>query len=236
MHKTKGFTLAEMLIVLIIVGLIAAIAIPEMFKDYQKRYIIANLTRYYRDINMLTQMQGIEGVEISTKTVDASGKKKYTTDEEAMQYFAPLHPTSVKNPEIYYKLLNGEDCEFRICKTNSRDTSANSLLLRDGTYIHVSTHAEDIDYKAFAIDANGKKGPNVLGKDLFAFVIQRDYGLTPLGYQSGGRGSERFGEYNRAVVKSNTQYACNRNAPDAGYWCTALLLMDGWQFKDDYPW
>ena len=33
---------------------------------------------------------------------------------------------------------------------------------------------------------------------------------------------------------SSYKYNCSKNA--RGMWCGALIMKDGWQIKDDYPW
>ncbi len=35
--------------------------------------------------------------------------------------------------------------------------------------------------------------------------------------------------------------ACNPNASGSGYWnpgdaCSAVIMLDGWKIKEDYPW
>ena len=54
MHKkliTKGFTLAEVLITLTIIGVVAAITIPSLIQNYQYRAWTAQLKKSYATLN-----------------------------------------------------------------------------------------------------------------------------------------------------------------------------------------
>ena len=46
----KGFTLAEVLITLGIIGVVAALTLPNMIKNHQKRVMVAQLQRTYNAI------------------------------------------------------------------------------------------------------------------------------------------------------------------------------------------
>ena len=43
-----------------------------------------------------------------------------------------------------------------------------------------------------------------------------------------------YNTFDRNKLKSSVDYACN--ARHKGIWCSALIMTDGWEIKDDYPW
>jgi prepilin-type N-terminal cleavage/methylation domain-containing protein len=59
-NKNSGFTLAEVLITLAIVGVIAALTIPAVVKNYQKTQIISKLKKVYSAINQAYNMSQAE--------------------------------------------------------------------------------------------------------------------------------------------------------------------------------
>ena len=86
------------------------------------------------------------------------------------------------------------------------------------------------------VDINGyKKGPNMVGKDLFHFTIQPNYKVSSYGLGATSSPNNSFGNTipERSVLKTGN-YGCNKTG--LGYWCTALIMTDTWQIKDDYPW
>ena len=91
------------------------------------------------------------------------------------------------------------------------------------------------DYIAILTDINGYKKPNTWGKDMFAFSIQAEGGVHPYGlgaaYSGGSFGKEMDRE---KIVNSSNARACNKSKD--GVWCAALIMLDGWEIRRDYPW
>ena len=98
----------------------------------------------------------------------------------------------------------------------------------------IMTHGKQGKYKSVTIDINGFKKPNQLGKDFFVFSIISPDGLVPYGYKDGGISGMSYNTFDRNKLKSSVDYACN--ARHKGIWCSALIMTDGWEIKDDYPW
>ena len=241
----RAFTMAEMMVVVVILGVIAALVLPGMIQDHQKQINLAKTAKWYNEISKMVAMKNLEEDDgIATKTVNSHGIAYLTTLDEAFEFFKPLRPikidTSTEKKRWTYHWLSGEVCDQRTCLYNG---GATVLQLPDGATINTSTYAGDIAYKAFAIDPNGKKGPNIVGQDLFIFAITEENGVQPVGSPGAGTGEELFGEYDRDVLTGkkapsrggDSSYACSENAAKGGFWCSALLRMDGWTFKEDYP-
>ena len=97
------------------------------------------------------------------------------------------------------------------------------------------THPGQTRYKAVSIDINGDKNPNQLGKDVFIFSISKTKkSLVPYGFSDAGTSSGTFKEYDREKIKTGGDYSCNKS--NKGIWCSGLIVTDGWEIKDDYPW
>ena len=236
--------MAEMMVVVVILGVITALVLPGMMQDHQKQINLAKTLKLYNDISKMVALKNLnEENEFELDiTYDSSGKviKRRVTSDAALAYYAPLKPVLCNRDKKTwkYKWLNGTDCDENVCFTNQ---GATCLSLPDGSSISVSNYANEA-YRAFAIDPNGKKGPNIVGQDLFIFAITEENGVQPVGSPGAGTGKELFGEdneddedYNRTKLTGTDMYACNDKAEKGGFWCSALLRMDGWTFKEDYP-
>ena len=98
------------------------------------------------------------------------------------------------------------------------------IYLNDGSYFYPRKGG----CMELHVDINGKKKPNENGKDIFVFLFcanDSSYWAPATGkvipcYTKSENSRQKILE----ECKSN-----NRN------FCSALIMMDGWEFKDDYP-
>ena len=124
------------------------------------------------------------------------------------------------------------------CLINSTDIQ---IHLTDGSTF---SSCEGSDWLIF--DVNGDKGPNKFGRDVFLFAIISDDDLgnaadiidkiphfntvnsDPFPWKNDKNILKT--RYNRDNLPENCQKYPNN------FYCTHLLEVDGWEFKDDYPW
>jgi hypothetical protein len=96
------------------------------------------------------------------------------------------------------------------------------------------------NYSWIIIDIDGpKKGPNKMGKDVFHFIAmfadtgnQGDPGtFVPVGINYNPK-------YTKEEIINQPGSGCSTKitGTGSGGWCAALIMMDGWEIKDDYPW
>ena len=109
----------------------------------------------------------------------------------------------------------------------------------------------------FWVDTNGPvKKPNTFGKDIFPFIIAwgnagsvrqttesdcfKRLGIYPLGLDCSTASPTRDDVINGTIAghPDYSTYKCKKGSGSnhAGAYCGALLIYDGWQMKDDYPW
>jgi len=79
------------------------------------------------------------------------------------------------------------------------------------------------------VDINGKQGPNVMGTDGFAFIIDKDHNqLIPFG----------FGLSKDQLTSKDGISSCFDGDGwiyyQGGY-CAALIMLEGWKIPDGYP-
>ena len=159
--------------------------------------------------------------------------KKYLTK------FLEIRETRVSDSGQNYKYLSGSPCTEALC------TSASYVIsLADGTNLVVSQYTGFNTGRVVVVDVNGDKQPNTIGKDVFTFSIQPKVKVAPFGYGKFGGAwddsssdeyvNQIFGKYDRSVLTGDGTYACRKGK--RGFWCAALILSDGWEIRDDYPW
>lgn len=212
-----GFTLAEVLITLSIIGVVASITIPTLMQNMAKNQTVEKLKKEY---SILTQ-----AVKLSEQDNGPNSTWDWGTDDTTIRqsfdtYWAPYLKISKYcstatncgyNMSVFYCRSGvSTGCGATITNTAVRTT----VMLENGTLLVVngSTYAGSI-----YIDINGGKGPNMYGKDVFLFTVDPQKGLVPTGYSA-----------------NNISTVCSTSA--SGSYCAAKIMLDGWQIKDDYPW
>lgn len=226
----KAFTLAEVLITLGIIGIVAAMTLPTLIGNYQKKQTVEKLKKSYAILQQAVQLSEVENG--NHKYWNYSLRKEEFF-EKYLKNFIKIKGQAVNSSGITYKQLNGQNCSTSLCLGESYIAS-----LIDGTTMIISGYNDASSKgRVISFDINGYRKPNIIGRDFFSFAIAEDYGVIPFGYKDyGSLTNETFGEFDRDVIKGSSanRHACNRNFD--GIWCAALIMLDGWEIKDDYPW
>jgi len=182
--KLVAFTLAEVLITLGIIGVVAAMTIPNlMFKYYEHQTV----SRLLETQSILTQAfrsaeeelgevsgWGITGQNVESAEIIGKNLKQYlklATDCGISDKNGSCFPLMSKDKPDY-KLLNGQNYFVNYALSSQRykvsllnGSSISFIVLADYT----NTNGIQIN-----IDTNGPAKPNVMGKDLFLFQYNSD--------------------------------------------------------------
>ena len=189
----KAFTLAEVLITLGIIGVVAALTLPSVVQNYQKRSLEVATQKFYSVMSQaIKQYMADEGVD------DLRQSSLSIEDDDSSEI------STVKNDEFAKKYLNAQICEEGCFadnyKTQAGETSfvvgksydygiKGRFLLPDGMV--VGTYGGDTILGGLNftpgelyVDVNGRKGPNKIGYDLWSMSVFYDGtidegGLTP---------------------------------------------------------
>lgn len=223
LHVRKAFTLAETLITLAIIGIVAAMTLPTLIQNYKEKAMHSKLWHAYSlfsqaYLRAVTENGEVEYWDIGDGSDAAGDKKLY---DYLKQY-----------------LLEGEDCgeEYGCFYDGDYKTMSGGVygysprnhtryargVLNNGTSFAVASTGTGCTDTATVqgrcgilyVDLNGYSNPNQAGVDYFAFHITKK-GIKPVGmpgYDGGTNGY--FCEYN-GTSKGN------------GIGCTAYFLQKG---------
>lgn len=172
--KAFAFTLAETLIVMGIIGVVAALTIPNLNSSTADKEKVAKVKKIYSNLNdALGRAQAVYGPidewKADTRTrVEVIGDR-ITEFMKVSKNCGMKANQGCLSKKVYnirgYQIANGDD-----------QTDIYKFLLADGTSVRVSTGG------SFSVDIDGpNKGSGVYSKDLFGFSIV-DGQLFPQGY------------------------------------------------------
>ena len=182
--KNPGFTLTEILLAIAIVGLIAALVLPAMVTNYQNRALELG---FNRELNALNET--VRGLAVTENKLDFFSTIMYS-DSEPEGY----DETSGKFVKKYLKVSkycgdNNGDC-FAEKYYNYNDSTHKKEVyeplykgacasLKNGASICITPQVGGTQIAGF-LDINGKKGPNILNRDLRPFTIDINTEKTSL--------------------------------------------------------
>ena len=241
--KNKAFTLAEVLITLTIIGVIAALTIPNIVSNYQKQSTLSAFKKSYAVLNVALQNAIYEFGTPDTwdGVLDNPLPTGETVNSRAFaEHFKP-----------YLKIEKDCDINVEKCWTkapkNFSETSvayrydnryrpAVAYKLMDGTNLYFSSALASDKYPFIMVDINGNKGPNRYAHDVFVFGINLKH-QDRLDYGKLG-GWNYHNHRTRNNIKNGIDGCPGDNMGSATYGegCASLIIMDGFQIKDDYPW
>lgn len=179
--KKAAFTLAEVLITLGIIGVVAAMTMPSLIQNYQEKATVTKLKKCY---SLVSQAYvSILNDEGGSDTLQAGD------DLEMMEKFGKYlkyQKTCGRNkgcfPNVTYKSVTGNGYN----KWEDDTTDRSRAILTDGTLIMFNKSAMwggnegNYLYAQIYVDINGFKGPNQLGRDFFYFYINPEK-IVPAG-------------------------------------------------------
>ena len=227
--QKRGFTLAEVLITLGIIGVVAAMTIPTLMSTFAKQRTETQLKAFYSRINQTIKMSIADNG-------DPDGwveEKAYSYDEQVeflKQYIFP-----------YMKNLGYKECtigQIGVC-----------IYLIDGgaMWFSVDRNGGDIDYYVNKKDTDLKyqdrKTVVNMQRKVFSFQLAKATGkalgdgkidstrtstdfITPYTFMWNGT--------EEGLTKNGT-WACVKGCTNCGY-CTKMIQLNGWKIHKNYPW
>ena len=187
-YKKAAFTLAEVLITLGIIGVVAAMTIPVLINKTQNKQLEAALKKSYSVAHQaLIRMGADRGEIIKAGDFDTwTFAKAYSKYFNTINYCGNTGCVGQTTEEI-----EGEGSQYVIhqyksySKTRAIATDIlddGQFVLEDGTFYMIENPAAWHKKLFISIDVNGyKKGPNAWGHDLFTFQITADGKFLPMG-------------------------------------------------------
>ena len=227
-----AFTLAEVLITLGVIGVVAALTIPSLINNNRAKALEAALKKNYSVIEQALNMYYAQnGERLNSETPE------YTIKNAILPYFQIIRDcgrgseaSTEKKKKVYipnyinngdtsknstnYKTING------LSIINLQYFDDGQFVLNDGSIILIE-HSTAKKRVYISVDVNGYlKPPNRLGKDLFMFQLDKEGKLLPMGAES----TDYYSENEEYCSKTSTN-----NMNGAG--CTYKALTDSKYFN-----
>ena len=220
----RAFTLAEVLITLGIIGVVASMTIPTLINKYQKQVTAVKLKKAW---NILSNAYVRAEQEFDSSEYWVFPQSGTISDVEFFnKYFKPFLKTSDVKIRLYSASnLSGGDAYIAQILSPLGTDAISSI---DGMCLYPWSNHQ---FFMFTVDINCMAPPNVAGKDIFdvaELVWMGDHKMVV----------PWIAQINSPESRRNFIETCKTRSFGNGHpgACFSVFVYDGWEFKDDYPW
>lgn len=231
--KYRGFTLAEVLITLGIIGVVAALTLPALIQKNNNKVVETRLMKFYSAINQAVKMA----------EVDYGDKKIWYQDVEgaALDDEGKPVPGSSEAEKWFNKYLAPY---LKITKTDTLANGAFIVYFPDGSALSQAGRHTTRDW-VFYPGGNPEKcdysDGNSYGTCLFHFNFNPAI-TQPRWSHNYNKGFEPW-KYYWDGTEEQLKNACYKNQPiyesedvnSGRFYCAAYIQLNGWKIPDDYP-
>lgn len=219
----KGFTLAEVLITLGIIGVVAAMTLPTLIQNYRKHEAETKLAKFYSMINQAVKLSEVENGPYTEWNAlgrgcnfnEEEGKCEAGSNEAILWYekYLAKYITVLKVGEKSY---------------NSGASNKCVLYFPDGTVFEFNKSAggfylSNKDYE----QCGGDDEKKCLGRKMFIFYFMQSGNNKA--FEPFDSGKDKY------ALLNDTTYGCNHTASNKYVDCAALIQINGWKIPKDYP-
>jgi prepilin-type N-terminal cleavage/methylation domain-containing protein len=182
--QNKGFTLAEVLITLLVIGVISSLVIPGLINDTQDQELRQKFRKDFAELSQAIRLIAIDNGGSFRNVVTSYGdiyQSKYLANYmKTMKTCVNSKTNGCWHQDGVVKYKNGNPY-------NTNDYGG--MILQDGALMRWESWDNSCGYiwhvnfdvcASIAIDINGFKGPNIWGKDVYRIFLL-DKNLVPAG-------------------------------------------------------
>ena len=222
--KRPAFTLAEVLITLGIIGVVAAMTIPTLMANHRKKVVETKLEKIYSVMNQAINLTNAEYGDVTNWIIDCGSSNSPTC--------------SINEVENWFNSTIGKHLEtLKTGKTKNKTDDILLIYLKDGSILGVTNYIYDMVFYVNSDAISDKQS----GKNYFLFRFnpillshqnneeaQKDlkYSLKPT--------FEPYSNYwngTREQLIDGHSFSCAQNHA----FCAKLIQYDGWKISKDYP-
>ena len=233
--KFKAFTLAEVLVTLGVLGVVAAMTMPTLMSSHHKKTYAVQMNKVYNELQQafLKYKNDKNAVTLS----EAGLTSQTNVNQFLKDYFKTvtvcdnLEPPCIPNSE--YKNLNGAKVGSGIEDVKNWWGNVNCGILGSGATICIealSGHStNNVKWSHILVDTNGMKNPNMAGMDVFFIAYYEngtidEEGVVPV---CDAKKECRLPDDAREKRESLFNQMCRSSSRFRG--CFGKLINDNWE-------
>ena len=214
MRKLFGFTLAEVLVTLGIIGVVSAMTVPTLMQNYQRQSFVTQLHKVYNEMSQALLRYQTDRNALNFKEAGLNGEDAVA--DFVRNYFKVVQDCGATQTPCFpststYHKLDGTTITAWYGKRH--------FALASGASIATFYRGDNNITSELVVDVNGFKGPNIAGRDLFMLYI---YNTGEIDDLTGISPTD-------AVRDTAYSTYCQSNTPANYHGCFGKILKDNWE-------
>ena len=223
----KGFTLAEVLVTLGIIGVVSAMTVPTLMQNHQRKTYVTQLHKVYTELSQaLVQYQ----TDKNAVNLREAGLSTSNMSELFKTYFKVIQDCSDTSTPCFadsYRNVTGAVCDFE-CREDC-------VTLASGASIGRGGNSGGTKILHFVVDVNGSQGPNIFGRDAFSLFLYTDNGVIDDLSVPTETGKPAYWDtsviatLSKELREENFEKACLDKTGSGWHGCFGKILNDNWE-------
>ena len=236
-RKRTAFTLAEVLITLGIIGIVAALTVPNLVQGYRKHVVETRLKEFYTITQQAFKMAEVDNGDVANWGRYGNPGNVYVendvynsnSDEWFDKYISPylkeekrgLGAENFTASRILRVLPNGSAFAFNV--------NAITFFPFADDYYKCAQYGNDLIKKCS-------------GRKYFLFKYYQDSHITPFDYPNHStKLSLEYSDYRNRLRREQLVGnigSCSKKSIEANreaHYCAELIMLEGWKIPKDYP-
>ena len=218
-NDRTGFTLAEVLVTLGIIGVVSAMTVPSLMQNYQRQSYVTQLHKVYNEFSQALLRYQTDNNALNLKEAGLSSQDNVNSFINS--YFKVVKECDTMDDcfaTAYLSLNSGKKLE------GTYDKNLKSYVLANGAAIRPYYTGQPNKIINLALDTNGPKGPNIVGRDFFFLYVYNNGLIDDTTGSDTSLNAPLSSEHRENMFNSSCL-----NDSDSG--CFGKILNDNWQMN-----
>ena len=242
-NKQEAFTMAEVLITLAIIGIVAALTIPQVLAKHKKAVVETELKKAFSVLNQAIARSEVDNESAAywewAAVSGREGKERFFD-----KYFRPYlsvtgnYSSNIGAGSARFVPISGAGESLAWYYNNNNNPRF--VILSDGSVVRLSTRdgGGQVGKWDVILPHSASKKRIMFGRDAFSFAInlnknKASVSVFPNSYW--GWNCQKV-EQNRAnFISKCYELGSNTSGIYPDSYCTILIYCNNWKIPDDYP-
>ena len=243
--RRAAFTLAEVLITLGIIGVVAAMTMPGLVSKYRKYVVETELQKAFSIISQVVRMSEVQNGDAAYWLYPTIGSATSLEGAEQSENFVNLY---IK-PHIKY--IKAEKDNIKVYYSDGTESYLTTyinkvpqFILADGIFLTFHPTATIDQSRGYVMlvyvgTTNMRKNSELVeGKNFFTFTVSladtiSKVSLEPQSYLNWS--CQKLNENQETFIENCRKNTRETSGVSSSVYCTYMIYCNGWEIPDNYP-